>query len=129
MATLKRLMSFKPTIRSNAKAIAELHRQTQEGSVAWREFRDSYEAFAFPGGTANIRERLRAGDPEAIQYALDFIEVRPYFFRSGYMFKDFVRVLNNCPLSDEQRSRYERVRTSYQDYRARRRSSNESFGR
>lgn len=64
-----------------------------------------------------MRERLRAGEKEAIDYALDFIEVRPYFFRSGYMYQDFLRVLRNCPLSDSQRYRYDQLRARYDEYR------------
>ena len=128
-------MSFKLQILQNARLIAQLHQRIHE-TLAYRdendhsrslwkdacsEFHNKYNELAFPGGTSDIRERLRAGDEEAIEYALDFIELRPYFFRSGYMYKDFLRVLKNCPLSEEQRKRYDRVRSQYDEYREQRR--------
>lgn len=136
-------MSFKSQIQQNARVIAKLHQRIQEtfayrddndqSRLLWKdacsEFPNKYNELAFPGGISDIRHRLRAGDEEAIEYALDFIEVRPYFFRSGYMYKDFLRVLKNCPLSDGQRKRYDRVRSQYDEYRDQRRSSQKDKAR
>lgn len=122
-------------IQRNAREIAELHRRVHEtvrlrndgpeGREIWKsaceEFRTRYESLAFPGGISGARERLRSGDAIAIEYALCFIEVRPYFFRSGYMYKDFLRVLRNCELTCQQRVRYDRVRDAYLAYRRNRR--------
>lgn len=83
------------------------------------EFRTQYDALAFIGGVSTARDRIRAGDAQAIEYTLCFIEVRPYFFRSGYMFKDFLRVLRNVELSPTQQTRYDRVCDAYQQYRQR----------
>lgn len=130
-------MSFKSRIQQNARLIAQLHRQIHEtfalrdddeqGRSHWQaacsEFHSKYDELAFSGVTSDMRERLRAGDEEAIEYALAFIELRPYFFRSGYMYKDFLRVLKNCTLSEEQRQRYDRVRSQYDEYRKRRRAT------
>jgi len=128
-------MSFKSRIQQNARVISQLHRRIHEtfahrdddeqSRAAWQDactaFHAQYEELAFPCGTYTMRERLRAGDTEAIEYAIDFIEIRPYFFRSGYMYKDFLRVLKNCPLSDGQRKRYDLVKTQYDAYRDNRR--------
>ena len=138
-----RTMSFKSQIQQNARVIAKLHQRIHEtfayrddndqSRSLWKdacsEFHNKYNELAFLGGTSGIRERLRAGDEEAIEYALDFIEVRPYFFRSGYMYKDFLRVLKNCSLSDGQRERYDRVRSQYDEYRDQRRSSQKDKAR
>lgn len=127
-------MSFKSRIQQNAHAITQLHERIHETFAhrddneqcreLWKdacsEFHNKYDGLAFLGGTSDIRERLRAGDKEAIEYALDFIEVRPYFFRSGYMYKDFIRVLRNCPLSDSQRKRYDQLKSRYDEYRRQR---------
>lgn len=89
---------------------------------ALREYHARYQELAFPGGVETARERLRAGDQEAIEYTLDFLEVRPYFFRSGYMYNDFLRVLRNSPLSAAQRQRYEQIRAAHRQYRENRRA-------
>jgi len=130
-------MNFKPTIRQNAVKIAELHsrihetgklrderrEQEQERADGCSEFHESYSRLAFIGGVETSRDRLRAGDTEAIDYVLDFLEIRPYFFRSGYMYNDFMRVLRNCPLSPGQRGRYDRIYERYLAYRDRRRQT------
>ncbi len=128
-------MNPKSLIQRNAREIADLHRRVHESfrqrdggpaeRAAWtsacEDFHSRYEPLAFPGGTRSVRERLRACDTFAIEYALCFIEVRPYFFRSGYMYNDFLRVLKNCDLTELQRLRYDRVRDAYLAYRRRRR--------
>ena len=129
-------MSYHSRIQNNAREIVSLHQRLHEAFAhrddnaqsharweeACAEFHRRYELLAFPGGPRNARDLLRAGDQEAIEYALAFLEVRPYFFRSGYMYKDFIRVLRNCPLSTSQRSRYEQLREAYQQYRTLRRT-------
>jgi len=42
----------------------------------------------YQGGGAS--RRILYGDPEAMEAAICFLEVRPYFFRSGYMYKDIL---------------------------------------
>lgn len=96
-------------------------KQRQEWKDACSEFHTKYESLAFIGGADTARDRLRDGDAVAIEYALDFLEVRPYFFRSGYLYKDLMRVLRNCPLSNAQRIRYDKIRERYNEYRAHRR--------
>ena len=92
-------------------------KQLAEWSAACTEFHDQYESLAFPGGTLSARRRMRAGNQEAIEYGIAFLEVRPYFFRSGYMYQEYMRVLRNCPLSKSQRHRYDRIREKYMIYR------------
>jgi hypothetical protein len=73
---------------------------------AYHEFVASWNVLAFPGGYKNgALARIGAGDPEAMETALCFLELRPYFFRSGYMFKDILRKCRNAPLSAEQAKR------------------------
>jgi len=127
-------MKFKVRIEQNTKTINELHQRIHEtvknrdkGSkerkqwkAACREFHESYSELAFPGGVETARDRIRKGDTEAIDYAIDFLVLRPYFFRSGYMYRDFMRILRNCPLSDVQKERYEEIHSRYRAYRRRR---------
>ena len=125
---------MKSLIRHNPKTITELHQRVHErvrdrdksdaDRDLWRaacsEFHSRYDSLAFIGGASTARDRIRAGDTTAIEYALCFIEVRPYFFRSGYMYNDFLRVLRNAELSRQQRDRYNRIYDAYREYRRKR---------
>ena len=133
-------MSYKNIIRSNTDLIVALRQQIgetgakrDESEERWQqwvsacsEFRARYSQLAFLGGVETARERLRSGDSASIDYALDFLELRPFFFRSGYMYNDFMRVLRNCPMSDEQTQRYKAIRERYEQYRKQRHDSNAS---
>ena len=92
-----------------------IHREIWREACA--EFHARYDSLAFVGGASTARSRIRSGDATAIEYALCFIEVRPYFFRSGYMYNDFMRVLRNVELSPRQRDRYNHVHQAYLAYR------------
>ena len=128
-------MNLHKQIQSNGSKITQLRlriletcafrdegpREMAEWRQACSEFHEHYQELAFPGGVFDARDRMRAGDEQSIEYAIAFLEVRPYFFRSGYMYQEYMRVLRNCPLSDSQRRRYDEIRARYQIYRETRR--------
>jgi hypothetical protein len=74
-------------------------------------------SLAFPGGLDGAYERIVSGDPEAMETAICFLELRPYYFRSGYMFEDILRKCKRAPLSPEQASRLETVREQLAEWR------------
>jgi hypothetical protein len=94
---------------------------TEAWSQACAEFHARYDGLAFPGGYDSAVERMANGDPEAIEAALCFVEVRPYFFRSGYMFKILLRKLKRAPLSEKQSRRFVTVVRKYDEWRQQRR--------
>ena len=128
-------MNLRQQVQSNAAKIVELRRRVLETCIfrddgaeqkaEWKqacsEFHEHYYDLAFPGGVFGARDRMRAGDEHAIEYAIAFLEVRPFFFRSGYMYQEYMRVLRNCPLSISQRQRYDRIHAKYLLYRETRR--------
>ena len=66
------------------------HRNTPHaGKRLCAEFHSQYDDLAFPSGYSTAFERIAAHDLEAIETAFCFFDCRPYFFRSGYMFKAF----------------------------------------
>ena len=87
--------------------------QSTEKRAAWQNacaaLWSSYDALAFPGGYDGAPERLQAGDPETVEAALCFLECRPYFFRSGYMFAKILRRMKHAPLSPPQQARLDAV--------------------
>lgn len=77
------------------------------------EFHARYDKLAFPGGYqgGGVLNRVSYGDPEAMEAAICFLECRPYFFRSGYMFKDILRRCRKAPLFPEQAARLKVMET------------------
>jgi hypothetical protein len=108
-------------IEHNAKLVAELHKRIHDEfrkepygpthHAACSEFHERYDGLAFPGGYASGLAKLKVGDAEAIEAALAFLEVRPYFFRSQYMMKKLTRLLKHARLSASQSERFEKIRT------------------
>jgi hypothetical protein len=65
--------------------------------------------------TAEIEAGLAAGEPEAIEAALDYLQDDPYYFRSGYAKQRILRRLAGQVLTDEQRRRARAVVVQYVD--------------
>jgi hypothetical protein len=114
---------IKRTIRENAAEIVRLHTWIHEAHArrilspqdwsewqqACAEFHGRIDALGFPGGFEGAYERILSGDPTSMEAAICFLEVRPCFFRSGYMFKDILRKCKRAPLSAEQTVRLDAV--------------------
>jgi hypothetical protein len=98
----------------------------QEWSQACSEMHARYEKLRLPGGPyPDFYDRLRAGDPEIIEVALCFLEVRPYFFRSGYDWKTILQKCKRAPMSAEQSERLRRVSEKYSQWRKLRKESSQ----
>jgi hypothetical protein len=110
---------FRQQIQDDAALLRQMHARIRatfarrdEGAAQRQEWRDAcaafharYDELAFPGGYDGAAERLIAGDAVAMEAALVFLELRPYFFRSGYMFKKLLRYAKRAPLSGAQAQR------------------------
>jgi hypothetical protein len=127
---------LKETILKNAAEVVRLHsrihetlkqrnespKKQREWEAACAEFHTRYSILAFPGGYAGALERITAGDPNTMEAAICFLECRPYFFRSGYMFKDILRRCRRAPLSTAQADRFRVIEQKWAEWRRRRRS-------
>jgi len=96
-------------------------RDLQNWKAACDAFHARYDALAFPGGYGDALERIAASEPAAVDAALCFLEVRPFFFRSGYMYKDILRKVKRAALNKEQGARLASIVAAYEQYRAERR--------
>jgi hypothetical protein len=129
---------LKTTIRENADELVRLHalihetnRNRGEGALQraqWQaacdEFHTRYNGLAFPGGYDGALDRISSGEALAMEAGLCFLECRPYFFRSGYMYKDILRRLKRAPLSELQTSRLRLIQKRLKEWRASRDGSN-----
>lgn len=118
-------------IEHSARVLVPLHKrvhttlrkrgQSESARMEWAqaasEFSRQHKDLCFIGGWLTARDRIRSGDQIALEYALAFLEVRPYFFRSGYMFVALIKCLNSVPMTVAQRRRYDAVKASYVKYK------------
>lgn len=119
-------------IRANADEINRLRQAIREAAGArWRgpeemqrhaaacaEYNQRYEQLAFPGGYANALRQLVEHDPNTLDVVLTFLEVRPYFFRSGYMWKTLLKRAQRVPMGTKQHARLQKILDDYAAYRA-----------
>lgn len=119
-------MNRKEVIAANAeklrviqKAIHETFRKRDrsreeydEWSAACDVFHEQYDDLFYPGGGEQLGA-LRRCDPAAIEIALDFLEVDPWYFRSGYHKEYIWTYLPQCSLSSDQFTRLEAVAHVY----------------
>jgi hypothetical protein len=80
-----------------------------EWSEACAEFHRRYNTLAFPGGYDEAMEKFSVSDPSPVETALCFLEMRPYFYRSGYMFKTLLRRVKRAELKQSQHNRLDAV--------------------
>lgn len=125
--------ALKQQVRENALEIERLRARLKtayaqrhtHGHQPWddacRELHARYDELAFPGGYGDaVFKRLATGERNTVEAVLCFLEVRPYFFRSGYMWKDLLRKAKRAPLSPQQIERLAVVVRGYEAFRARR---------
>jgi len=110
-------------IAANAAEIKRLHELMHEAArhrndspqarTAWQsacaEFHQRYDALAFPGGYEAALAGLVLGNQQVIDATLAFLEVRPYFFRSGYMRKVLLRKIKQVDLTPQQLERLKSI--------------------
>jgi hypothetical protein len=83
------------------------------------EFHRRYSQLCVPGGCDDgFIDRLKAGDYFTVEAALCFLEMRPYFFRSGYMWRDLLRKCKRVPMNEEQSSRFLALLERYSEWKA-----------
>lgn len=104
--------------------------ESPEGRHEWyqacEEAHSRYAELWLPGGPyPNFLERLVAGEYEMVEVALCFLEVRPYFFRSGYHWKTIFQKCKRAPMSADQLERFKTIRQRYDEWRKLRKESSE----
>jgi hypothetical protein len=132
LATIGKANPLKSQMLRNAETINRLNARVDEAARernaneaarrAWQqaanEFHTRYDQLAFPGGLERAKQRILAGDADAMEAALAFLECRPYFFRSGYIYKDLLRIAKKAPLTDDQKTRLSIIAARDAEHRA-----------
>jgi len=124
-------------IESNAASLRELHeaihetfRHRSEGPealAAWeqacREFHQQWDELAFPGGLRSGLRRIESGDMQAIETAIRYLELRPFYFRAQYTRDMFTRRLKRQALPARLQQRFDATRERLRAWREARRPS------
>ena len=106
-------------IHETVKRRDESGERREEWSQACAELHTHYHQLCLPGGwDAGFFDRLLSGDPDSIEVALCFLEVRPYFFRSGYHWKDILQKCKRAPLTGEHAERFSVLLQRYREWKA-----------
>lgn len=123
-------------IQQSARQIVALHENVRRtftlrdrdlpSRAAWESacaaFHAQYPDLLYPrGGEKACLADLASNDAFAIEYALCFVELRPYFFRSGYWYQKLLRRLNHVRLTPEQSQRHQYIQNAYRAYRLQKR--------
>ncbi len=66
-------------------------------------------AAAYPPGFWLAHEALKAGDPSGLEAAIGFLEADPWFFRSGYLKAELIKLSTRLPLTQKQAERLRAV--------------------
>ncbi len=74
---------------------------------ARREYGENYDDLAFPGGLRSGLNKIAAGDLKAIEAAIIYLELRPFFFRAQYQRDVFIRLLKRQKLPTKLKHRFE----------------------
>lgn len=81
---------------------ADRYRAWQEATHEWRQARDAmYEADFSHGFDPHIAA-IRAGQPDAVETAIRFLDIDPWCFRSGWAKERLLRALKSVRLDADQ---------------------------
>ena len=95
-------------LQSQIKAALPERSKSPQGLKAWQDACVAWHNHTSILATFWQKEYLSAvesGDPESVDLAISFVEVNPYYFRSGYMKDRLFRRLRRSKLSEDQRQR------------------------
>ncbi len=126
-------MDTREQIATNAESLRNLNRRIHETfarrslsnkergewSNACAQFHSNYDFLFYPGGERRWAAFL-ARDSSEVETAVTFLEVDPYFFRSGYMKQVMWNRLKSIELARSQSARLEEVAIQYVHRRIRR---------
>ncbi len=86
--------------------------ESPEARSAWQNATDQWHASVYPTDQLwedDFLSRLRASHREAIEDAILYLEVDPWYFRSGYLKERLIRRLKAAVLTEKDRERLRKV--------------------
>jgi hypothetical protein len=109
------MRDYRGIISANAARLRELNAEIDrtfkaqphgpEHHAACATFHSQFDALSFPAGLESSLAKLKAGDPGVLDIAVQYLEVEPRFFRSGYIAETILRRLKHADLTSDQVTR------------------------
>jgi hypothetical protein len=87
---------------SSAKWRIDRSEKSERDRQVWRERFHAALSLAYPPAFWSDIEKLRAGDINGLEAAIDFLEADPMFFRSGYVKAELLDLVKRFPMNDDQ---------------------------
>lgn len=90
------------------RRVHETHSLRHQGNTGFRDWEmacrewHSYQSPLDELWLDAFRQRVRAGEAEALNEAILFLEVDPWFFRSGYLKEKLLQSLKSAPLRERE---------------------------
>jgi hypothetical protein len=110
-----RTTDYREVIRTSAACLRELKTEIDrtfkaqphgpDHHAACAAFHSQFDTLAFPGGLNAALDKLKAGEPSVVDIAVQYLEVEPTFFRSGYIAETILRRLKHVSLTRDQVTR------------------------
>lgn len=110
-----KMKDYRDVISTNAARLRALHAEIDRTfktkphgpahHAACAAFHSEFDALAFPGGLEASLSKLNSGDPSVVDIAVQYLEVEPKFFRSGYIAETILRRLKHVDLTSDQVTR------------------------
>jgi hypothetical protein len=126
----KLMLDYAAEITRIRSRIRETFARRSESPQKWKDWKRACEdchnghpklSWPVPYHGKNWLEAISSGEEPAVEYALCFLECRPYFFGSGYMYKDILRKCKRAPMSPEHAERFRVILEKWDAYRRSRR--------
>lgn len=115
MLTRSQIQREEKISREHQRRINDTFGRRRESDAAWDAWKDAChqwhkkEMLCFYLWSQDARKRMVSGEREVIEDALLFLEVDPWFFRSGYLKERVLRHLKSAALTERDRARLRNV--------------------
>ena len=114
-ATLRHLHE---EVREAAQRRSESAEAQQRWQQACNEWHQRYDELSFPGGIREGLKKVEAGDLDAIEIAIMYLELRPFFFGAQYQRVAYTKRLKRLSLPPELKARFDAAMERLRAWRA-----------
>lgn len=102
----ERLRNLQARVNETEKSRSKSSEHLKAWQEACKQFNEEYNSLAFPGGLREGIDKIKKGDVQTIEVALNYLEDTPFCFRSQYVATDLKRALNKVLLQEPMTSRF-----------------------